>query len=378
MAASHYLGRPPRYGFDRGRAKHFHGRTTILANFQEMCNIAIEETGGTIFLVHGAPGAGKTALLYECADMAARNGWLVAPDLEHMALADEEVMKDAMADLFTLQMKDGNTVRKGVSERAGGWRPSKVLAHGDKPLLLVIDEAQNLRTLSDRPITDPEKAAAVGTLSKIHNGTIGRPIILLAGGLSDTEDVFAGLGISRFDDMCTNALVALSDHNTRAVIHDWLFYQGEVLEEPTEWVDAIAPATHGWPQHIIAYLRPALRRVARDRGQMTSEGLAHVLKQGQLGRQRYCSARTSTFEADELTALIKAIQAAGPDEHVDQFTIVTSLSATFSHQKAERLFNHAVRKGVLSKAKGFYSIPIPSMRSWLDRELGSLQLGSER
>ena len=377
MAASVYIGRTAPHIFDRGRAEFFHGRRTILGRFEKVCDGAIAVNGGTTFLVHGAPGAGKTALLNECADAAARNGWLVAPSMVPLALADEERMKDAMAELFTLQIKDGITLRKDVPQRAEGNTPSKVLAHGNRPLLLVIDEAQNLRNLSDRSIADI-KVVASETLYKIHNGKLRRPVMLLAAGLSDTPNVFAGLGIFRFEEECDNALGVLSNDDARSVIHDWLFYRGDVSEDATKWVDAIAQETHGWPQHIIAYMLPALERLSLDGREMTPQGLAKVLEEGRLGRESYYRERTSTFDADELTALVDALQAAGPGDHIPKLSIMQSLLATYPHQEANRLFNLAVHKGVLSKDQKHYAVPVPSMRSWLDREYGSPELDPER
>ena len=370
MAAYAYFDRPTPHIFDRGRAEFFHGRSTILTRFKKVREGAIHGNGGTIFLIHGAPGAGKTALLSECADAAAMSGWLVARDLSHLAVANEDRMRDEMAGLFTFQMKGGINVRANVRQHAEGWTPAQVLAHGDQPLLLVIDEAQNLRTLSDRPITDPEKAVALDTFSKIHNGNLERPVVLLAGGLSDTPQVFAGLGISRFAGKCNNALGALNDDDARSVIHDWLFYRGEVSEDTTKWVDAIAQETHGWPQHIIAYMLPALERLSLDGREMTPQGLAKVLEEGRLGRESYYRERTSTFRDKELSDLVKAVEAAGPGDHFLEDSIMQSLLAAYPPQEAERLFNHAVHKGVLSKAGRHYSVPIPSMRSWLTRMYG--------
>jgi len=58
---------------DRGHARYFHGRKRILASFSLLLRRAIDEKlegNGTIVLVQGAPGAGKTALLYKCSELA--------------------------------------------------------------------------------------------------------------------------------------------------------------------------------------------------------------------------------------------------------------------------------------------------------------------
>jgi len=63
--------------YDRGRARHFHGRKSILSNFSRVLQYAVSknlESNGTIFLIQGAPGAGKTALLYKCRELAKAGG----------------------------------------------------------------------------------------------------------------------------------------------------------------------------------------------------------------------------------------------------------------------------------------------------------------
>ena len=59
---------PVTAAFDRGPAKYFHGRKQILHDFNELVERATQADSGTTFLIQGAPGAGKTALLYECGE----------------------------------------------------------------------------------------------------------------------------------------------------------------------------------------------------------------------------------------------------------------------------------------------------------------------
>jgi len=53
----------PDFYDDRGPAKYFHGRHRILGNFLKLLKKSVNEKGGSTFLIQGAPGAGKTALL---------------------------------------------------------------------------------------------------------------------------------------------------------------------------------------------------------------------------------------------------------------------------------------------------------------------------
>ena len=60
---------------DRGRALHFHGRDKIIAAFDKRCRICEVQQDGTTFLIQGAPGAGKTALLDVLMRRAKDSGW---------------------------------------------------------------------------------------------------------------------------------------------------------------------------------------------------------------------------------------------------------------------------------------------------------------
>lgn len=66
--------KPSSHVDDRGPAKYFHGRRQILRDFANQCQRAAAHSGST-FLIQGAPGVGKTALLTECAKRASASGW---------------------------------------------------------------------------------------------------------------------------------------------------------------------------------------------------------------------------------------------------------------------------------------------------------------
>ena len=64
--------------FDRSPARYFHGRKQILHDFKELLVHAAQAKSGTTFLIQGAPGAGKTALLHECEKLALTAKWKTA------------------------------------------------------------------------------------------------------------------------------------------------------------------------------------------------------------------------------------------------------------------------------------------------------------
>ncbi len=62
---------------DRGPSPYFHGRKAIRRDFVELLKRSKDTDTGTTFLIQGAPGAGKTALLHELNTIASGSRWEV-------------------------------------------------------------------------------------------------------------------------------------------------------------------------------------------------------------------------------------------------------------------------------------------------------------
>jgi len=62
---------------DRGFAKYFHGREEIIKDFNNVLGDFATSNKGTTFLIQGAPGVGKTALLFKFREIAKKKGWKV-------------------------------------------------------------------------------------------------------------------------------------------------------------------------------------------------------------------------------------------------------------------------------------------------------------
>lgn len=174
----------PGHVADRGPARHFHGRRFHLDHFSNVLADARAGNWGTTFLIQGPPGAGKTALMHELAGNAERDGWVVFR-LNTLCLVDPVVLARQLGVKYAT-----STSRQLESSRqivgAGQTRtvvdsptPAEILSLADKSkngLLLLLDEAQGLMDIRAR-----ERAKA--TLDPIHNGLVGQPVMLLAGGL---------------------------------------------------------------------------------------------------------------------------------------------------------------------------------------------------
>ncbi len=128
-----------------------------------------------------------------------------------------------------------------------------MLRGGVGPLLLKLDEAQRLEDLGSDLDT---RISVGGVLTAIHNGHVGRPLVLLAGGLGTTRSAFGSLGIERYERSSFVELERLDKDAEQAVIRDWLTVDGGANGDPAEWIDAIMQETHGWKRIHEKYCNP--------------------------------------------------------------------------------------------------------------------------
>ncbi len=237
---------------DRGPAKYFHGRVRILANFDKLVKDSMKPRGASTFLIQGAPGAGKTALLDVLSKRAKESGWSIA-EIDPPALWDPEELsyylgKGTRAQITSVSGQVGvDAVVKAEGKldvAVQRHRPTtlKILAAGKRPLLLILDEAQTLGT-TNTPPSQELAGVATNVLNSIHNGRLKRPVILLAAGLGMSKASFVGLGILRFKGGCFVELGGLGKDSERAVIKDWLVKEGGAKGDPTPWIDQIAQKT---------------------------------------------------------------------------------------------------------------------------------------
>ena len=180
--------------YDRGPARYFHGRVQIRSSFEGLLNEACMGLGGTTFLIQGAPGAGKSALLDVLSKQAQGSKWHTV-SIYAQALYDPVFMAQQLGIKSPRQIQryveaDARLLKTGrISTETGVLSVSQVLqsAHKSKRgILLVMDEAQTI-------VNRVSNEALGYTLDAIHNGQIGRPVILLVGGLGLTKAAFGQL-----------------------------------------------------------------------------------------------------------------------------------------------------------------------------------------
>ena len=357
---------------DRGEAKYFHGRKGILADFKERLEFAEQDPKkGTTFLIQAAPGAGKSALLYKCAELAEGQGWETLK-INTKALWDTDALCQILEGGWK-HLLDEIAVNAGFDKwiqiqgtakfKLPGHTPQSIIKRGKDPLLLLLDEAQTLGT--GMAPTDARYETVKVFLDSIHNGGMGRPVMLAVAGLSSTADAFEGMDVSRFKDNCYVELGLLKEEAERKVIEDWLKKEGRAKGDPTPWIDAIARETHGWPQHVSAYAQSAALQVRTDKRVMTPRGLQAVLEVGRRKRTKFYETRAKGLDEDHRTAIARAFASAHEDQTQTRKVIMESLVKAVGRQGADAVFKRALKKGVLDHRDGRYAIPIPSMFDWL-------------
>ncbi len=356
---------------DRGVATYFHGRTQIRYDFNDLLRLALtREEARTTMLIQGAPGSGKTALLEELALDAIEKRWGVVKinfdDLYNPVHMAQTLGKPYVSSKQTSFKADLKLLGGGhLEEVAGDSSVSHVLEkiNPKRGVVLILDEAQHVGDFKNIP---DKKIQVTSTLNKIHNGGFPHPVILLAAGLGQTEEAFRLHGVSRFKGGCYVELGALDKVAESAVIKDWLVKEGDAKGDPTPWIDAIVEKTHGWPQHISAYGDAAAKQIQNDHGAMTTEGLNIVYQVGEERCEAYYKRRAKGISGKERSSLAKLVQNVPPEKGLYEEDIEKFLSREYNDpDKARGLFKKAVERGILHSQDELYSIPIPSMRSWL-------------
>ena len=284
---------------ERGAPLHFAGRTSELAWLREAL-VALCESGdarGGLRLVTGVPGVGKTELAVE---------FLRRVDGEEVAgrlVGTMHVSPESLVNRIDLFKAMANALR----DSAGG---NKVAQHDDrvtswmagllgaraaierdtarhtldlpgllresaqagmwdgKALVLAIDELQSI------------EADAMPALRVLHGGLHGCPIHLVGFGLQHTANVLAEprggvAGISRL--AAPRSLSSLSKDEAVEAIAESLAVL-HPAQSPSDSVERLAAASHGFPQHIHGYLEGAvhaLRRHGHVDGTALDEAIAH-------------------------------------------------------------------------------------------------------
>ena len=169
----------------------------------------------------------------------------------------------------------------------------------NKTLVLLIDELQSIED------------DAMPTLRVLHQGLTRCPILLMGFGLQHTAARLAsipgGRGISRV--AAPTVLHSLNRNDAVTAFKETLARLGH-NEVPSESLDALADASHGFPQHINGYLEGAHGALARHL-HLRREALEEALQHGARRRIAYYNQRLSAAHSRKpMIALVAAMERA--------------------------------------------------------------------
>jgi len=364
---------PHTAAFDRGETPYFHGRETILDSFEDILSRAERSNGGTTHLFYGAPGAGKSALLAYCERIALGAQWETAK-ITGTALYEPSELLTALGrekeplGIETTHGVDAKIYQGIVKQTQSDRTIRSILVDGEHPLLLLFDEAQTLGYGDDAPRGDT-LTTLKSTFELIHNGKVGRPIVMLTAGLRTARSTLKSLQITRFGEMNTTKLGLLNGAESRSVVRDWIVQYGMSKGDPTGWIDAIDEEAGRWPRHVHSYAKHAGEYLCANGGILTPEGLSIVMEKGLAGRIQYYKQHIEDFYVDERKHVAKAISCYPSGTPFDRLDIIAHLSKIYGKKESKGIFDRLLEKGVVDeKGSEGYIVPIPSMHTWLVEE----------
>ena len=399
MDLERYLSDDDRQGEDR--APFFVGRERELASFRNALSFAAEgRTKGKTLVFQGAPGAGKTALMLECAELADQSNAEGEHNIRYVCVLVEPNQLGSVDGLFgvvheAIQLQApkiaGRTVGflKGLAARGitvGGFglgpersgdldAVSKLQklepAWDGLVVLLFVDEAQNIRKTD---VTED-------IVQYLHAGTKNSTVLLACFGLSDTTDNLVQLGISRTSLKRRHNIGRLTLEEAQRSISlafEAFKIRGDA-EGRQEWLTRLAEASQGWPQHLWILTQAALRELKDHGRNVRDTDLNLALAAGEAAKRQYYDDRLAAAGRWQEACRIMARTLEGRP-----FLTSRELQKTIAPFQAEQraaeghpapfsaFLRKTVHAGVLSQTgPDAYNVPIPSFAQYLREEPGA-------
>ncbi len=340
-----------------GRRDIVAGIETTVADIESRIKAETSDTGlqpGKIltsqdtWLIQGAPGAGKSALLSHLeSNWARREGGPVTVRIFPNNLRNETIVTGMIADCKIPNYGEEilNTVRTveasaGVNTfiQAGG----KVIDSEQSSSGLVLEHLARLyskkaaavskRVLKGGSLTLPElrpivvmidevqffEPEDVPVLRKLHTGDHGLPILALLCGLAYSESMLAAARISRFaktDDMSHVQTMAPLEageaaESVRAMLNGYQIknrHNSDLPDKIDAWCD-------GWPQFLEHYMIPLTRQLSANGLDLAKIDESAVRSDGDENRVDYYSKRLGNSPiSDGKKLLADVTQLIGPD-----------------------------------------------------------------
>ena len=304
---------------DNAREPFFVGRADEYATFADGARLLRGgRVGGETIIFQGAPGAGKSALMQECLEAVRRHSkpdeqWL-ALSLDIRTLIDPGTLCRKLADGLReehqrlaamgrhprlkeagvkLQAVWAELVARGIGiggARVGAAPTPALLPEGafgliadafrDVRVVLCVDEAQNV---------EPEAKPALSVLSR---GQTGIDILPVFFGLGHAADALAREGgVSRPPAGRVVEMGALSGGDARAPLELAFDAYGVHGRDRERWLDTLAGAAQGWPQHLNRMEVAAMREMLAHGMHCDRADLGAAVAAGEAAKREYYERR---------------------------------------------------------------------------------------
>ena len=415
---------------DKAYALYFVGRQDIIAGIEDTVSDMRELIGGKspaeitesgvnlsdqlTWLVQGAPGAGKSALQshFELS-WAKQVDKPVAVRMDTGDIDDEVSLTELIANrikkggaeilnrIRVLELGGGfrwfglgGDVRTTESQQRGPltlrdlWRlydkglPDFIkeqfhekynleqTAAKFRPVVLMIDEIQNLRPEGER------------LLERIHLGKHGLPIFAVLAGLAWSKLRLAEAGISRLSDEHVKTLGPLAKEEAGEALRRMLEEHDIAGFQDAGIVGKIAEWSNGWPQHLHNYMRAFAGELADKEGELGKVDEAEIRKVGDGRRKNYYVQRLTSSSIRACFNLLADVAEMIGEDGCMEFELLdmlderrwvekTSHSLVMPENMTPREFiDEMIRSGIVHNEAERITIPIPSFRQHLiDRRL---------
>ena len=239
--------------------------------------------------------------------------------------------------------------------------------HGgfDRPVVLAIDEAQNL---------DHDRTHPLSKLLQALHGNCGLPIALVLAGLSDTEYSARKMGLTRMPHRQKHSIGRFPDHEVQELMERSCAHFGIDVTGFGHEIDRLLQPCDGWPRHLHIVLQALGAEALRTEGDLGRAAWERIQAEIKTGRDGYYDGQFSSEMKDamELTAGVMAAM----DSNQGSSRIKRLMEDLHeadprkyrlpAGMDADAFFIHLVHQGALhEESANRYACPIPSFRTYL-------------
>ncbi len=253
----------------------------------------------------------------------------------------------------------------------GDW----VEQHGgfDRPIVLAIDEAQNL---------DHDRTHPLSKLLQALHGNCGLPIALVLAGLSDTEYSARKMGLTRIPHRQKHNIGRFPDHEVQELMERSCAHFGIGIAGFEHEIDRLIEPCDGWPRHLHIVLQALGAEALRTEGDLGRAAWERIQAEIKAGRDGYYDGQFSdemeisrNMTAQVMTELDYCSDRAAIQNLMDKLHDSDPREYRLpAGMDADSFFIHLVHQGALHReSRNQFVCPIPSFRTYLLEQGGIVE-----